>query len=211
MPRHIGRPASTSHHSSEVTVTCRPIGRGAWTALAVIIAGMLNVSRAAAQAPAPTTSPPTTVPAPAPPALALYRAPVIALVQPAAGGSVPQDKPVVVFRFAQGEANDAIDARSLTVGTDGKDVTTAFQVATGEAWGPLALAASGEAALPAIGAHQLTARICSERGACASTTATLTVSESRPAPASKIGGRVGKGERLLDLFLRATRKLIVPD
>src|SRR5688500_2322891 len=37
-------------------------------------------------------------PAAAPP-VAPYRAPVIALVQPPAGGSVPSDKPIVVFRF----------------------------------------------------------------------------------------------------------------
>jgi hypothetical protein len=55
--------------------------------------------------------PPASPPATNAPVLAAYRAPTIALVQPPAGGSVPQDKPVVVFRFAAGEPDDPIDSR----------------------------------------------------------------------------------------------------
>ncbi len=115
------------------------------------------------------------LPAPSPPQaplLAAYRTPVIALVEPAGGGSVPQDRPVVVFRFAQGEPNDAIDARSFSVTIDGADITRAFRIAGGDAWGSLA---GGSANPLAVGMHEVIARICSERGTCGSTTAPVAV------------------------------------
>src|SRR5690242_206363 len=39
-------------------------------------------------------------PVQAPPVLAIHRSPSLALVQPAGGGSVPQDRPAIMFRFA---------------------------------------------------------------------------------------------------------------
>lgn len=130
-----------------------------------------------------------------------YRAPAIALVQPAAGGSVPLDRPVVLFRFAAGEPSDPLDAASFGVWVDGRDRTAAFQVGAYEAWGPLVGAPDGpgassptatSSAQPATppndalapGVHQVTARICSVRGACASTAAAVTVREPEGAPAS---------------------------
>jgi hypothetical protein len=76
-------------------------------------------SQGSAQQPVPAPAP-SSSPAPA------YRPPALALVQPAAGGSVPQDRPVVVFRFAAGEPNDLIDVRSFAVAVDGHDRTQLF-------------------------------------------------------------------------------------
>jgi hypothetical protein len=46
-----------------------------------------------------------------PPAVPSYQPPVLALVQPATGGSVPQDRPVIVFRFAPGDSIDPVNAQ----------------------------------------------------------------------------------------------------
>jgi hypothetical protein len=117
------------------------------------------------------------IPSPAPQSpvvqLPAYRLPALALVQPAAGGNVPSDKPVVVFRFAPGEPNDPIDVRSFAVGVDGHDRTHLFQVNGGEAWGPLAPPDAESALEP--GSHEIAARICSSRGACADVSATVLV------------------------------------
>ena len=109
----------------------------------------------------------------APASSSLYRAPTIALVQPHAGGAIPHDKPVVMFRFASGEPGDPIDAASFAVALDGEDRTVGFQVSATEGWGALA-AGSREAAL-ALGSHALEARICSARGACATTSTAIVV------------------------------------
>lgn len=55
-----------------------------------------------------------------------YRKPVVALVQPANGGTVPQDKPVVVF--AQRAPGDGVDVKSLTLSAVGSDITAAFKL-----------------------------------------------------------------------------------
>ena len=140
------------------------------------------------------------------PQLAPYRTPVIALVQPASGGTVPQDKPVVVFRFAQGEPDDAIDAKSFAVSIDGVDVTPGFLVVGSEAWGSLVRAVSEPLA---AGVHQVNARICSARGACGSASASVSVEAggiTQPAAASP----AAKHGHLLDLVVRAARKLLLP-
>ncbi|NUR35737.1 MAG: hypothetical protein HOQ30_17165 [Gemmatimonadaceae bacterium] len=147
------------------------------------------------------------------PQLAPYRTPVIALVQPASGGTVPQDKPVVVFRFAQGEPDDAVDAKSFAVSVDGVDVTGGFQVVGGEAWGSLADASPATGASPITpGAHQVIVRICSERGACGSASASVSVISSAQQSAILPSGNtaMSKRTRLLDLVIRATRKLLLP-
>jgi hypothetical protein len=165
----------------------------------VMLAHTAWSTRGSAQQPAPATQ--ASVPA--------YRAPVIALVQPALGGTIPQDKPVVIFRFAPGELTDPLDARSFSVGIDGEDKTALFQVTFGEAWGPLS--GGGEKPI-GLGAHQVSARICSTRGACADATTTVTVvpcktgaSSAAPSAASR-----NRRERLLDLVLQAARKLLAP-
>ena len=136
-----------------------------------------------------------------------YRPPALALVQPAAGGSVPEDKPVVVFRFAPGEPNDPIDARTFAVALDGMDRTAQFHITAGEAWGSLAHEPD-EAGL-SRGAHQLSARICSARGACVEVSATVSVIEGSPAvgeppePAADARRR-----KVLDAVITAIRKLL---
>ena len=102
-----------------------------------------------------------------------YRSPTIAIVQPHAGGAIPQDKPVVMFRFASGEPGDPIDAASFAVALDGVDRTVGFQVSATEGWGAL-VSGTREATL-ALGSHVLEARICSARGACATTSTAIVV------------------------------------
>jgi hypothetical protein len=138
--------------------------------------------------------------------LGVYRTPLIALVQPANGGAVPRDKPVVVFRFAQGEPNDAIDTRSLVVSVDGVDVTAGFQIVGGDAWGPLADATV--AASLGGGPHQVLARICSARGTCGTVSAVVSVTAvtQTTAPPTPLTSKRG---RIMDLVVRAT-KLLLP-
>lgn len=144
-----------------------------------------------------------------PPAVAApYQAPTIALVQPPDGGSVPQDKPVVVFRFAPGEADDPLDLRSFAVAVDGQDRSALFQVTATAAWGPLAAPANGAAAATGLspGPHQVAARICSSRGACREVSVTVTVAAPPVAdptsPASKHG--------FLALLISVVRRLLAP-
>jgi hypothetical protein len=137
---------------------------------------------------------------------AAYRPPALALVQPAAGGSVPADRPVVVFRIAPGEPNDAVDVRSFAVAVDGTDRTGLFQVSAGEAWGPLS-ALDGASPLTA-GAHQLVARICSSRGVCSEFSATVAVVPSPMADSETPSS--GRRRKLFDALLDAVRKILVP-
>jgi hypothetical protein len=144
--------------------------------------------------------PPTSLPA--------YRPPALALVQPAAGGSLPGDKPVLVFRFAPGEPNDPIDAQSFAVTVDGVDRTTRFQVTAAEAWGTLADSEEGGAT---AGAYQVSARICSTRGACAAVSATVPVVESaRASPAPAEGSSGARRRKVMDAVVAVIRKLLEP-
>jgi hypothetical protein len=142
------------------------------------------------------------------PSLPAYRPPALALVQPAAGGSLPDDKPVIVFRFAPGEANDPIDAQSFAVTVDGTDRTARFQVTAGEAWGTLA--ESGESSA-SPGTHQLSARICSARGACSEVSATVAVIESASAsPSPAEGSANARRRKVVDAVVAVLRKLLEP-
>ena len=142
------------------------------------------------------------------PSIPAYRTPVIALVQPIDGGTVPQDKPVIVFRIAQGEPDDPIDMRSLLVARDGVDVTAAFQLTGLEAWGSMAGSLSSDPLLGA-GSHQLVARICSARGACGTANAAVSIVVARE-PALVSGETSTKHGRIMDLLIRATKKLLLP-
>lgn len=170
-----------------------------------------------AQVPVPT--PPASPSAPATPVTPLpaYRAPLIALVQPPAAtagtGAVPQDKPVVVFRFTNGEPDDPLDVRSLVIAVDGIDRTALFQTTATQAWGPLA----GDAQLArgelAAGPHRVVARICSTRGACSTAEAMLLVVPGLVAndASNPLANAAPKGaRRVLDAVLSATRKLLLP-
>jgi hypothetical protein len=135
-----------------------------------------------------------------------YRPPVLALVQPAADGSVPQDRPIVVFRFAPGDSTDPVDARSFVIAVDGKDRSTGFQAARDLVWG--ALAPPDEAPALGAGAHTLVARICSIRGSCGEVNASVTiVAVAAPNPNAPVPNRK---RTLLDLVLAALKKLLAP-
>ena len=106
-------------------------------------------------------------------ALNAYRPPSITLVQPAAGGAIPQDRPVVLLRFTAGESGDPIDAASFAVTLDGEDRTRGFHISAADAWGSL-VSPAYEPALR-IGSHSLEARICTVRGACTTTATAIIV------------------------------------
>ena len=136
-----------------------------------------------------------------------YRRPVLMLAQPPAGTGLPQDRPVVVLRFAQGEPNDPIDVGSFAIAVDGHDRTRQFQVTATEAWGPLAPEA--DASPIEAGAHQLAARICSARGACIELSATVsvvppTVGGAADEPADS------RRRKVLAALLDALRKILAP-
>jgi hypothetical protein len=141
--------------------------------------------------------------------VAPYRLPSLALVQPPSGGTVPQDKPIVVFRLASGDSTDPVDARSFVASTDGKDLSAAFHVARDEAWGSLAGAPNEAASSVALGAHQLVARVCSIRGACTEVSATVTVVASASAAVADKTAADRK-RTLIDLLLAAAKKLLSP-
>ena len=142
------------------------------------------------------------------PSLPAYRPPALALVQPAAGGSLPEDKPVIVFRFAPGEPNDPIDARSFGVSVNGVDRTELFQVSAAEAWG--ALGDPEESGVNA-GPHHVAARICSARGACAEISATVSVVEaSATSRASSEPSPHVTRRKVVDAVVSILRKLLEP-
>jgi hypothetical protein len=157
------------------------------------------------QQPSPQTPPPVALP---------YRAPVIALVQPPEGVSVPHDRPVVVLRFASGEASDPLDLTTFRVVVDGVDRTGLFTVGAVEAWGPLApIGPEEDAGAIAAGAHQIDARVCSARGACAAISVPVSVLAtpgSTDSTAVSGASRPSRRQRLLDLVLEAARRLLTP-
>jgi len=152
-----------------------------------------------------------------------YRLPAIVLVQPAGAATVQRDRPVIVFRFAPGEPNDPIDLASFAVTVDGRDRTRFFQVTGAEAWGSLAGDASAQSdSSLALGTHQVSARICSARGACGVIVSSLTVVPSQvesqsPHPAAEGAAADSAGSsassrrrRVIDAILVALRKLLSP-
>jgi hypothetical protein len=177
----------------------------------VVLCALLVIgapSKGSAQQPVPGPLQPPTSPTPGPTSqIAAYRPPALALVQPAVGGSVPQDRPVVVFRFAPGEPGDAIDARTFVATVDGRDRSALFQVAGGEAWGPLSVTPNDGRSGLILGPHQIWARICSVRGTCGEVNATITVAPvANPANAPV----AERKNTLIDFLLSAARKLLNP-
>ncbi|MFN2399803.1 MAG: hypothetical protein ABR543_14380 [Gemmatimonadaceae bacterium] len=136
-----------------------------------------------------------------------YRTPRIALVQPAPGGTLPQDKPVVVFRFTEGEPADAIDAASFRVSVDSHDRSSSFRVSAAEAWGSLAAPHPDSTIAP--GLHQVAARICSSRGACAFVEVPVTIAATTPTTPTATTRREKKRD-LIELLIEAARKLLLP-
>ncbi|HKS91029.1 MAG TPA: hypothetical protein VJQ83_03800 [Tepidiformaceae bacterium] len=179
--------------SSPFTSLSRRPRRAAHVAAIALIA--LAIARPTpAQQPAPATVLPS------------YRPPVLALVQPAADGSVPQDRPVVVFRFAPGDSTDPVDARSFAITVDGKDRSAGFQAARDMVWGPLAPPDEGTAL--GAGAHTLVARICSIRGSCGEVSASVTIAAAAPTAAD--APSPNRKHTVLDLLLVVLKKLLMP-
>lgn len=135
-----------------------------------------------------------------------YRAPTIALVQPPPGVVLPPDKAVLIFRFAPGEASDPVDASSFAAWVSGAPRSAAFQVGANEAWGPLG--DPHAAGLLTPGAYPVTARICSTKGACGTTSATVTVAASEGTSADMQG--MSRRQRIIDLILAGVRRLVGP-
>lgn len=140
--------------------------------------------------------------------LPAYRPPVITLAQPTEGAALPDDKPIVVFRFASAEPMDPLDALSLSVLVDGSDVTSLFQATPSEAWGRLAEAGR----LLGTGEHQVSARICSSHGTCGVTKATVNVVSTSSVLQAAATAATSKGStrkrHILDAVLQAVRVLI---
>lgn len=145
---------------------------------------------------------------PSPPAVNDYSRPSLALAQPGVGGSVPIDRPILVFRFGPGVATDVIDARSFAISIDGQDRSALFQVAPTEAWGPMAAPATDQQGALAAGPHQVAARICSVRGLC--TEVVAVVNATAPATATAQQATPDRKRSFIDLILAAARKLLVP-
>ena len=176
-----------------------PTARIAAALVACSLARPLRAQTATPSAPGPT------------PMLAPYRAPAIALVEPLDGGVVYQARPVIVLRFAMGEATDPIDASSFSIDVDGTDRTKLFQTSASEAWGPLAPTSASEPPLGG-GPHHISARICSSRGACSTTQATVSTIPATASPATNAAPPAGRSlhQRLLDAALNAARRILNP-
>jgi hypothetical protein len=118
---------------------------------------------------------------------------------------------VVVFRFAQGEATDPIDTKSFAVAVDGEDRSALFQVSATEAWGPIMrLQAEAGGGLIAAGAHELAARICSSRGACATVVATVVVVPPVARAPEASNPQPERRPSALDRLIAIARKLLLP-
>jgi hypothetical protein len=102
-----------------------------------------------------------------------FRPPSIVLAYPASGGTLPADKPLIVFRFEPGEASDPIDPGAFRATVDGIDRSSHFRVTPTEAWGQLADSSATPSLTP--GSHVVGARVCSTRGACGSVSARVEV------------------------------------
>jgi hypothetical protein len=192
-------------------VTCAPF----FPTSAALGAACLALAATPLSAQQPVPTPPG--PPVAPTAIVTpYRAPVIALVQPAmppeGSGAVPLDRPAVVFRFVAGEPDDPLDVRSLVVAVDGADRTALFQTTAAQAWGALASDAQLARGELQAGPHRVVARICSTRRVCASAEAQVLVVPgiaTAGAPTHDTAGQ-STSRRLLGAVLSATRKLLLP-
>jgi len=168
---------------------------------------------------------PAQQPPPPPITLPSYQPPVLVVEVPASGNAIPLDKPVVVFRFAAGQPDDAVDPSSLRVWVDGIDRTALFQIGSGQAWGALASASKADgtgssgsvAADPSLapGAHLVSARLCSMRAVCSTLNSAINVMATVPSPTPATGGITSSGakprstlQKLLDVLLAGARRLL---
>jgi|SRR5690349_4066294 len=173
--------------------TRRSLGTSASVAIALAL-GFSGAQRLSAQQPLSA--------APSPPNQ--YRPPALTLVQPENGASIPQDRPIIVYRFLPGDSTDLVDVRSFVVSVDGKDRARLFQSARDMVWGPLA--PPDESSSLAVGTHAVSARICSIRGACVEVSGSITVA----APSTVTETPPNRKRSLIDLVLAAVKKLLAP-
>ncbi|MDB4906768.1 MAG: hypothetical protein JWO05_1552 [Gemmatimonadetes bacterium] len=128
--------------------------------------------------------------------------PTIRMLSPVEGAAVPADRPMVVFRLGMttdAHANeaplDSADATSFRAWVDGVDRTRAFRFSGEDAWGPLfdpvltSTSTSASTSMSVVGAHAVSARLCSSRGICTTTHAVVLVllPATLPAPATSPG------------------------
>jgi hypothetical protein len=139
------------------------------------------------------------------------RVPVIALVQPPDGGTIPLDRPVLLFRFAAADPSEPLDLGSFRVFVDDKDVTKAFHITPNESWGTLETPGPAGASRVGPGLHTLRGRICSLRGACGTVAATVSVTAEQTAASPPNAAASAAGPRgLLGALVKLTRKVIGP-
>lgn len=181
-----------SHHFAWPPITTRRVRSRTATAILTVF---LPLSSPAAQQP-PATQ---------------YRLPTITLVHPVNMGTVPRDRPTLVFRFAPGESDDPIDSRSFAVTVNGVDRSERFQVASHEAWGSIAGAPGTDAPLD-IGPHTVTARICSVRGSCSTTAATVILDAGATVNTDASPDRkpISPRTQLIARVLEALGRILVP-
>jgi hypothetical protein len=122
---------------------------------------------------------------------------------------MPQDVPVLAFRFSAADGSDPLDLGSLRVTLDRRDTTPLFRTTPNESFASLP---AGTPSAPGVasGPHMVSGRICSLRGACATVTATVHVvgiAPAEPPTASKTS--VGPNG-LLGVLVKLTRKVIGP-
>lgn len=165
--------------------------------VAILVVALVRPLASGGQTPAPTSVGSS----------ASIRSPTTALTQPVEGGTLPQDRPVLAFRFAAVDASDPLDLASFRVSVDGRDRTTAFQVTPNDAWGKLEALSSAPGL--AAGPHSVVGRICTVRGTCGSVSATVAVVAMAQAESQPNAPNAGpKG--LIGALVKLTRKIVGP-
>lgn len=133
-----------------------------------------------------------------------YGRPTLVLAYPAPGVSVPGDNATVVFRYAWGDSGDPLDLRTFRVLVDGVDRTSRFRATADAAWGTIV--PGGQ---PGIRAHDVHARVCTVRGACAELGAVVTVI-TPPGTANEEAPAKGRWVKFADVALEMLRRLLRP-
>lgn len=119
----------------------------------------------------------------APPAIGSpLKPPLLQLVQPPPGSTIPSDRPTVFYRYSPGDATDPIDDSSFQLWIDGIERTSGFRVGNGEAWGRL-----GEGQTLSPGAHLVIARVCSVRSICSAANDVVIAVPTAAVPAADVG------------------------
>lgn len=135
---------------------------------------------------------------------AMHSAPTLVLAYPAPGVSVPGDNATVVFRYAAGDVSDPLDLWTFRITVDGIDRTSHFRVTADAAWG--AIVQGVEAGLRA---HEVRARVCTIRGACAELSTVVTVITAVGVAKAR-GARKARWIKLVDVTLEMLRRLMRP-